>query len=46
MPLEADTIAARRKMRSRITFWRALALVLGGIALIAIVWAGGCWRRV
>lgn len=41
MPLEADTIAARRKMRSRITFWRALAFVLGGIALVAIVWAGG-----
>lgn len=41
MPLDADTLIARRKMRSRISFWRALALVLGAIALIAITWAAG-----
>ena len=41
MPLDADTVVARRKMRSRISFWRALALVLAGVTLIAITWAGG-----
>lgn len=41
MPFDADTLIARRRMRSRISFWRALALVLGGIALIAITWAAG-----
>lgn len=41
MPLDADTLIARRKMRSRIGFWRALALVLGGVTLVAITWAAG-----
>ena len=41
MPFDADTLIARRKMRSRISFWRALALVLAGIALIAVTWAAG-----
>ena len=41
MPFDADTLIARRRMRSRISFWRALALVLGAIALVAVTWAAG-----
>lgn len=41
MPLDADTLIARRKMRSRISFWRVLALMLGAVALVATTWALG-----
>lgn len=41
MPLDADSLVARRKMRRRISFWRIAAFVLGGIALIAVTWAAG-----
>ena len=41
MPLEADTIVAKRKLRGRVSFWRTLALVLAGVTLVALTWAAG-----
>lgn len=38
MTLDADTLFTRRKMRQRITFWRAATMVLGAIALIAFAY--------
>ncbi len=40
MSLDADAIVDRRRMRRKLTFWRASALA---IALLAIVTAGAVW---
>ena len=36
MSLDADTIVDRRRMRRKLTFWRALAVVLAIGAVIAL----------
>ena len=40
MSLDADTLVARRKMRKRISFWRAVCIGLGIITLIALTYGG------
>lgn len=38
-PMDSDTIIERRKLRRRVSFWRASALVLVAVGIIAAVWA-------
>ena len=37
--MDSETIIERRRLRRRVSFWRAAALVLAGLAIIALVWA-------
>ena len=46
MSLDADTIVDRRRMRRKLTFWRALAVVLAigaviALAVVLVASAGG-----
>src|SRR5436853_588064 len=36
MSLDADTIVDRRRMRRKLTFWRALAIVIAIAAVVAL----------
>ena len=41
MPLDADTIVDRRRLRRKLTFWRVLAFVVIILAVIGAVFAAG-----
>ena len=34
MPLDADTIVDRRRLRRKLTFWRVLAVVIAVVAVV------------
>lgn len=38
MSLDADNLIARRKMRRRVSFWRAICISLGVVTLVALVY--------
>jgi protease IV len=41
MTLEADSIAARRRLRRSLSFWRVTAIIAAALAILAFVLAGG-----
>jgi protease IV len=41
MTLDADSIAARRKLRRSLSFWRVAAILAAGLAILALVLAVG-----
>src|ERR1700751_5784558 len=41
MPLDADTIVDRRRLRRKLTFWRVLAFVVIIVAVLGAVFAAG-----
>ena len=44
MPLDADTIVDRRRLRRKLTFWRVLAFVVIILAVLGAVFAAGSRR--
>jgi protease-4 len=41
MTLDADSIAARRRLRRSLSFWRVAAILAAGLAILALVLAVG-----